>query len=244
MKIVIVGGVAGGASAAARLRRLDEKAQIVLFEKSGYISYANCGLPYYVGGVIQEESALTLQTPQSFGTRFREDVRIRHEVTAIHPERKTVTVRALDTGDVFEESYDKLVLSPGARPVVPNLPGIDGDHIYTLRNVEDTLRIRRFVEENQPESAVVIGGGFIGLEMAENLAGLGVDVTLVEKMDQVLSPFDADMASFIHARFKAAGVRLMLGRAVTGFEQTESGVKTHLDDGEPLESGWYCWQSV
>ena len=236
MKIVIVGGVAGGASAAARLRRLDEKAQIVLFEKSGYISYANCGLPYYVCGVIQHESALTLQTPQSFGTRFRVDVRIRHEVTAIHPERKTVTVRALDTGDVFEESYDKLVLSPGARPVVPSLPEIDGDHIYTLRNVEDTLRIRRFVEENQPESAVVIGGGFIGLEMAENLAGLGVDVTLVEKMDQVLSPFDADMASFIHARFKAAGVHLMLGRAVTGFEQTESGVKTHLDDGEPLES--------
>ena len=169
MKVVIVGGVAGGASAAARIRRLDEHAQIVIIERSGYMSYANCGLPYYVGGVIKEQEELTLQTPESFWDRFRIDVRVQQEATAINPTEKTVTVHALDSGKVYTETYDKLLLAPGAKPTVPVLSGVDSERVFTLRTVEDTLRIRRFVEDQKPKTAVLAGGGFIGLEMAENL---------------------------------------------------------------------------
>lgn len=234
MKVVVVGGVAGGASAAARLRRLNEQAEIVVFEKSGFVSYANCGLPYYVGGVIENDKALTLQTPASFKKRFNIDVRVRHEVLSIDKDAHTVTVKRLDDGEVFAEKYDKLVLSPGARPIVPPLPGIDGKNIFTLRTVEDTLTIRRHVEQAQPKSATVVGGGFIGLEMAENLAGMGVRVTIVEKAPQVLAPLDEDMASFVHAKFKQKGVQLMLNAGVTGFEQKEGCVLTQLDSEHPV----------
>lgn len=234
MKVVVVGGVAGGASAAARLRRLNEQAEIVVFEKSGFVSYANCGLPYYVGGVIENDKALTLQTPASFKNRFNIDVRVRHEVLSIDKDAHTVTVKRLDDGEVFAEKYDKLVLSPGARPIVPPLPGIDGKNIFTLRTVEDTLTIRRHVEQAQPKSATVVGGGFIGLEMAENLAEMGVRVTIVEKAPQVLAPLDEDMASFVHAKFKQKGVQLMLNAGVTGFEQKEGCVLTQLDGGQTV----------
>ena len=199
MKVVIVGGVAGGATAAARIRRLDEQAEIVVFERSGYISYANCGLPYYIGGVIEDPEELTLQTPESFFSRFRIRMKVRHEVTAIHPDRKTVAVKNLETGEAFEESYDKLLLSPGAKPVRPDLPGINSGKVFTLRTVEDTFRIKDHITKNNPRSAVMVGGGFIGLEVAENLRELGMDVTIVQLPRQLMSPFDSDMASFIHA---------------------------------------------
>ena len=218
MKVVIVGGVAGGASAAARIRRLDETAEIVVFERSGYVSYANCGLPYYIGGVIEDPGRLTLQTPESFKSRFGIDVRVRHEVTAIDRERKTVSVTDLETGRTFEERYDKLLLSPGARPIRPPMPGLDASRLFTLRTVEDTLTIRAFVEREKPRRAVLAGGGFIGLEVAENLRELGMEVTVVQLLDQLLTPLDKDMASFVHARFRSHGVRLMLNTAVRGFE--------------------------
>ena len=163
MKIVIVGGVAGGATAAARIRRLDEKAEIVIFERSGYISYANCGLPYYIGGVISDPEDLTLQTPEKFFARFHVDVRVRHEVTAIHPDEKTVLARNLETGEEFEEKYDKLILSPGAKPAQPRLPGVGLEKLFTLRTVEDTFRIKEYIDKNHPKSAILAGGGFIGL---------------------------------------------------------------------------------
>ena len=198
MKVVIV----GGASAAARIRRLDEHAQIIMIERSGYVSYANCGLPYYVGGVIKEQEELTLQTPESFWDRFRIDVRVRQEVTAINPTEKTVTVHALDSGKVYTETYDKLLLAPGAKPTVPALSGVSSERVFTLRTVEDTLRIRRFVEDQKPKTAVLAGGGFIGLEMAENLVEMGVSVTIVQRLKQLLAPLDADMASFVHAEMR------------------------------------------
>ena len=234
MKVLIVGGVAGGATAAARLRRLDENAEIIVFERGGYVSYANCGLPYYVGGTITDKKALTLQTPESFRARFAIDVRVKNEVVALHPERKAVTVRRVEDGSTYEETYDKLILSPGAKPIRPNLPGIDNDRVFTLRTVEDTLQMRAFVEEKQPRSAVVVGGGFIGLEMAENLVEMGVAVTLVEKLPQVMSPIDYDMACEVHAYLKQKGVNLCLGRGVAGFEPREGGLSTLLDEGGPI----------
>lgn len=236
MKVVIVGGVAGGATAAARIRRLDEQADIVIFERSGFVSYANCGLPYYIGGVITDQRELTLQTPESFFARFHIDVRVRHEVTAIHPENKTVSIKNLETGEQFEEHYDKLLLSPGARPTQPRLAGTEHERIFTLRTVEDTLRIRRFVEEKQPKSAVLAGGGFIGLEMAENLRELGVEVTIVQRADQVLPPMDYDMAAQIHTLLRSHGVHLKLGSAVAGFESSGEQVVTLLEGEQPLHS--------
>ena len=236
MKAVIVGGVAGGASAAARIRRLDEHAQIIMIERSGYVSYANCGLPYYVGGVIKEQEELTLQTPESFWDRFRIDVRVRQEVTAIDPEGKTVTVHTLDSGKFYTETYDKLILAPGAKPTVPALSGVDSERVFTLRTVEDTLRIRRFVEDQKPKTAVLAGGGFIGLEMAENLAEMGIAVTIVQRPKQLLAPLDADMASFIHARMRAHGVTLRLGETVEGFRQDGCEMATLLEGTEPLRS--------
>ena len=236
MKIVIVGGVAGGATAAARIRRLDEQAEIVVFERSGYISYANCGLPYYIGGVIENPEELTLQTPESFFSRFRVCMKVHHEVTAINRDRKTVTVRDLETGSVFEESYDKLLLSPGAKPVIPDIPGVDSNKLFTLRTVEDTFRIKAYVEQNKPKSAVMVGGGFIGLEMAENLRHLGMEVTIVQRPKQLMNPFDSDMASFIHSEVRKHGVKLMLGHTVEGFAEQDGGVNVLLKDFAPLHA--------
>ena len=236
MKVVIVGGVAGGATAAARIRRLDEQAEIVVFERSGYISYANCGLPYYIGDVITDPEELTLQTPESFFSRFRVDMKVRHEVTAIHPERKTVSVKNLETDEVFEESYDKLILSPGAKPTQPRLPGVGIDKLFTLRTVEGTFRIKEYINQNHPKSAVLAGGGFIGLELAENLRELGMDVTIVQRPKQLMNPFDADMASMIHSEMRKHGVKLALGYTVEGFEERNGGVDVLLKDNAPLHA--------
>ena len=236
MKVVIVGGVAGGATAAARIRRLDEQAEIVVFERSGYISYANCGLPYYIGGVIEDLEELTLQTPESFLRRFRIQMKVHHEVTAIHPDRKTVAVTNLETGASFEERYDKLLLSPGAKSVRPPLPGVNSDKIFTLRTVEDTLRIKDHVDQRKPRSAVLVGGGFIGVEVAENLRHAGIDVTLVELGRQLLSPFDADMAAFIHSEMRRHGVKLALGHMVKGFAERADGLDVLLENAAPLHA--------
>lgn len=224
MKVVIVGGVAGGATAAARIRRLDEQAQIVVFERSGYVSYANCGLPYYVGGVIADPAELTLQTPESFYMRFRVVMKVHHEVTAIHPDTKTVSVRNLETGETFEESYDKLILSPGAKPAQPRIPGVGIDKVFTLRTVEDTFRIKEYINAHHPRSAVLAGGGFIGLELAENLRELGMEVTIVQRPKQLMNPLDADMAAFLHNEVRKHGVRLALGHTVEGFAKRDDGV--------------------
>jgi len=236
MKVVIVGGVAAGATAAARIRRLDESAEIVVFERSGYVSYANCGLPYYIGDIITDPAELTLQTPESFFTRFRINMKVRHEVTAIHPERKTVSVKNLETGEEFEESYDKLILSPGAKPAQPRLPGVGLDKLFTLRTVEDTLRIKEYIKKNKPGSAVLAGGGFISLELAENLRTLGMDVTIVQRPKQLMNPFDADMAAFIHSEARKHGLKLALGFTVEGFEEKDGGVDVLLKDNAPLHS--------
>ncbi|MBQ9952441.1 MAG: FAD-dependent oxidoreductase [Clostridia bacterium] len=236
MKVVIVGGVAGGATAAARIRRLNEQAEIVVFERSGYVSYANCGLPYYIGGVIENPSALTLQTPGSFRSRFCVDMRVRHEVTAINRSRKTVSVTNLETGESFEESYDKLILSPGAKPTQPKVPGTGIDKVFTLRTVEDTFRIREYIDNHQPRSAVLAGGGFISLELAENLRELGMDVTIVQRPKQLMNPFDSDMAAFIHAEMRKHGVKLALGHTVEGFVEKDGGVDVLLKDEPALHA--------
>lgn len=236
MKVVIIGGVAGGATAAARIRRLDEQAEIIVFERSGYISYANCGLPYYIGDVIDNPKELTLQTPESFYSRFRVDARVNHEVTAIHPKRKIVSVKNLKTGETFEESYDKLILSPGAKPTQPRLPGVGMDKLFTLRTVEDTLRIKAYINQNHPQSVILAGGGFIGIELAENLRKLGMDVTIVQRPKQLMNPFDSDMAAFIHNEVRKYGIRLELGYTVEGFEEKDGGVDVLLKDRAPLHA--------
>lgn len=234
-KVLIVGGVAGGASAAARLRRLDEHAEIILFERGGHVSFANCGLPYYIGGVIEDRDRLLVQTPEALRRRFRIDVRTQSEVIAVHPERRTVTVRSRDRGE-YEERYDALVLSPGARPVRPPIPGIDDvPHLYTLRNLADTDRIRARATDPSVRRAVVVGGGFIGVEMAENLRRLGLDVTLVEAAPQVLAPLDPEMARMVERELAGHGVRLRVGRTVAAFESGPAGgAVIVLDGGEKL----------
>ncbi|MDD5893502.1 MAG: FAD-dependent oxidoreductase [Coriobacteriaceae bacterium] len=234
MKVVIIGGVAGGASAAARLRRLDERAEIIVFERSGFVSYANCGLPYYIGGTIAEKRELTLQTPESFWNRFRIRVKTKHEVLAIDPAAKTVTVKDLSTGKAFTESYDKLVLSPGAMPTRPPLPGIDSEKIFSLRTVEDTLRIHDYVRREKPQSAVLVGGGYIGIEVAENLRELGLDVTIVQRPKQLMNTLDYDMATFVHAKLREKGIRLELGRSVSGFEERDGQILALIDGQDPL----------
>ena len=236
MKVVIVGGVAGGATAAARIRRLDEHAEIIVFERSGYISYANCGLPYYIGEVITDSEDLTLQTPESFYSRFRVNMKVKHEVTAIHPDRKTVSVKNLNTGEEFEESYDKLILSPGAKPTQPRVPGVGLNKLFTLRTVEDTFRIKEYIEQYQPKSVVLAGGGFISLELAENLRELGLDVTIVQRPKQLMNPFDSDMAVFIHNEMRKHGVKLALGHTVEGFEEKDGGINVLLKDEAPLHA--------
>ena len=234
MKIVIVGGVAGGATTAARLRRLDEQAEIVVFERSGFISYANCGLPYYIGDVITDSDQLTLQTPESFHSRFQVSMKVHHEVTALHPEKHMVSVKNLETGEEFQETYDKLILSPGAKPTKPRLPGTDMEKLFTLRTVEDTLRIKDYIQKSHPKSAILAGGGFIGLELAENLRELGMEVTIVQRPKQLMNPFDSDMAAFIHNEMRKHGVKLALGHTVEGFQETQDGVQVLLKEEEPL----------
>lgn len=236
MKVVIVGGVAGGATAAARIRRLNEEAEVVVFERSGYISYANCGLPYYIGDVITDSEELTLQTPESFFSRFHVDMKVRHEVLSIHPKRKTVSVRNLETGEEFEEHYDKLLLSPGARPVQPEIPGVGMENLFTLRTVEDTMRIKAYIETHQPKSVVLAGGGFIGLELAENLRESGMEVTIVQRAKQLMNPFDPDMASFIHSEMRRHGVTLALGHTVEGFVEKEGGIDVLLKGENPIHA--------
>ncbi len=212
MKVVIVGGVAGGASAAARLRRLDEQAEIVVLERGPYISYANCGLPYYIGGDISEKSALTLQTPESFYSRFRIDVRVNSEVTAIDRANRQVTVQCGET--VYQERYDKLILSPGAKPILPPIPGVDSERVFTLRTIPDTEKIRAFIETHQPKTAVVVGGGYIGAEMAENLSQAGLSVTIVELSDHVIGPLDFDIACEVRSYLEHKGIRVLLNTGV------------------------------
>ncbi|MGN1164967.1 MAG: CoA-disulfide reductase [Lachnospiraceae bacterium] len=234
MKVIIVGGVAGGASAAARIRRLDENAEITVFEKSGYISYANCGLPYYIGDVITDREELTLQTPESFWSRFRILVRVNCEVTEINPEEKRVSVKNLLTGEKWSETYDKLLLSPGAKPVRPDLMGIDSDRLFTLRTVEDTLRIHDYIAQKNAKSAVIVGGGYIGIEVAENLKERGLDVTIVQRPAQLMNTLDYDMATFVHTKLRAEGVELKLKSNVTGFRDVNDGIATILEDGQEL----------
>ena len=236
MKVVIVGGVAGGASAAARLRRLEEKAQIILLEQGEYISYANCGLPYYVGGEITDKEALTLQTPESFRARFRVDVRVRSRAQAIDMVGRTVTIRNLETGEEYTEGYDKLILSPGAEPLRPPLPGVEDPRVFTLRSIPDTYRIRDYVTGARPKSAVVVGGGFIGLEMAENLQRAGLEVSVVEKADHLVAALDYDMACEVHRYARSHGIALYLNRGVTGFTPEEDGLAVGLDDGGCLRA--------
>ena len=219
MKVVIVGGVAGGATAAARIRRLDENSEIIIFERSGYVSYANCGLPYYIGGEISDKEDLFLQTPEGFWSRFKIDVRTLHEVTKINRDRKTVTVLDKMSGKVFEESYDKLILSPGAKPVMPDFCKGNCSNIFTLRTVEDTLKIREFTDIYPIKTAVIIGGGFIGLEMAENLKNRGIDVTVIQKGDHLLNTVDSDIASFIHTNLRTKGINILLNANVKSIEK-------------------------
>ena len=235
MKIIIIGGVAGGAPAAARIRRLDENAEIIIFERSGYISYANCGLPYYIGGVIKDKEDLTLQTPEGFYRRFRIKAKVNHEVTDIDAKNKTVSVIDLKTGASFTESYDKLILSPGARPILPDFY-TENVRMFTLRTVEDTLKIREFIEQEQPKTAVVIGGGFIGLEMAENLAELGIKTTIVQRDNHLLPTVDCDMASFIHASFRYHGVELLLNSSASKMSIADNKVLLELTDGGQISA--------
>ncbi|MBM6921272.1 FAD-dependent oxidoreductase [Phocea massiliensis] len=231
MKVVIIGGVAGGASAAARLRRLDEQAEIILLERGEYISFANCGLPYYIGGVIKEKSALTLQTPQQFYNRFRIDVRIKNEALSIDPIRHIVTIRRSDDGSTYEESYDKLILSPGAAPIRPAIPGIDDEAVFTLRNIPDTMKIDTFIHEREPKSAVVVGGGYIGVEMAENLSHAGIDTTIVELSDHLIAPLDFDMAADVHNYLAQKGVSVILNNGVTAIERENGRLNVKLQNG-------------
>ncbi len=236
MKYIIIGAVAGGASAAARLRRNDEHAEIVIFEKGEYISYANCGLPYYIGNVITNRNALFVQTAASFNKRFNIDVRTLTEVTAINRTTKTVAALNQTSSEQYEESYDKLILSPGAEPVRPPLPGISSKGIFTLRNVADTDYIKAYVQQELVKKAVVIGAGFIGLEMAENLHSLGLDVSIIEMADQVLTPVDFPIAAILQQHIRSKGVHLHLSTAVSGFEQTESGLQVLLSNNNVLEA--------
>ena len=236
MKVLIIGGVAGGASAAARLRRLDEDSEIILIEKGEYISFANCGLPYYIGEVIKEKEKLVVQTPAKMKERFNIDVRVLSEALSIDTEGKTVEILDMVQNKMYRESYDKLILSPGAQPIKPKLPGIDSDKIFTLRNIPDTYRIKDYIDENRPEHAVIVGAGFIGLEVAENLHKKGINVSVVELADHVIGPLDFEMAAIVHNHLSSKGVGLYLKQAVEGFEETASGIIVKLSNGKQLKT--------
>ena len=233
-KVLIVGGVAGGASAAARLRRIDEKAEIIMFEKGSYISFANCGLPYYIGGAIKERKNLLVQTAEAMKARFNIDVRELSEVIKIDRQRKAVGVRSIKDGSIYEESYDVLVLSPGAFPIKPPIPGIDSPNIYTLRDIPDTDSIKTFLDEKKPQNAVVVGGGFIGLEMAENLHSAGLKVDIVEALDQVMAPLDYEMAAIVHNHIRSKGCGLHLKDGVKAFEPEGNRTAVVLQSGKRI----------
>lgn len=236
VKYIIIGAVAGGATAAARLRRLDEKAEIVIFEKGQHISYANCGLPYYIGDVIKDRNKLFVQTASAFATRFNIDVRANTEVTGINTAAKTVTATDLKTGEQYTERYDKLVLSPGARPIRPALPGIGNEGIFTVRNVADTDYIKEYLSKSDARRAVIIGAGFIGLEMAENLHALGLDVSVVEMGPQIMAPLDLPIAAMAQKHLREQGINLLLNTVVTGFLKNEADLTVLLKDGRILEA--------
>lgn len=231
MKTIIIGGVAGGASAAARLRRLDEKAEIILLERGEFVSFANCGLPYYIGGEITDQRNLTLQTPQSFKSRFNIDVRVWNEALAIDPEQKVVKIVDHTSGREYIESYDKLILSPGAEPIRPAIPGMDHKKVFTLRNIPDTIKIKDYIDKNHPRSAAIIGGGYIGVEMAENLCKAGLEVTIIEMADHLIAPLDFDMAADVHRYIKSKGVKLCLNNGVTALEDRNGKLQLHLENG-------------
>lgn len=231
MKTIIVGGVAGGASAAARLRRLDEKAEIIMLERGEHISFANCGLPYYIGEKITDKSALTLQTPESFNARFNIDVRNFSEAIDIDRDAKTVTVKNVLTGEVYAEGYDKLILSTGAEPVKPPISGVDSDKVFTLRNIPDTLAIKDYIDKKLPKTAIVTGGGYIGIEMAENLSEAGLEVIIVELADHVIAPLDFDMAADVHSYIRSKGIRLLLNNGVKEIIDTKGGLSVVLQSG-------------
>ena len=235
MKHIIIGGVAGGATAAARIRRADESCEIILLEKGKYISYANCGLPYYIGGVISERERLFLQTPESFGRRFNVDVRVENEAVAIDTANKTVTIRKTN-GEEYIENFDKLLLSPGASPISPKIKGIDLEGIFTLRNVADTDAIKSYITTHDVNNAVVVGAGFIGLEMAENLYHTGANVSIVEKLDQVMPPIDFSMAALVHEHLIQKGVSLYLEKSVEEFEKKDNRIEVKLSSGESLSA--------
>ena len=234
MRYLIVGGVAGGATVAARLRRLDEQAEIILFERGEFVSYANCGLPYYIGGTITDRSDLFVQTKAGFTKRFCVDVRVRHEVLSIDSAQKLVRVVDLLSGKEYDERYDKLVLSPGAEPLRPAIEGIDSDKIFTLRSVPDTDKIKTYIQRRKVKRAVIVGGGFIGLEMAENLYMAGAEVFIVEMADQVMAPVDYSMAAIVHQHLLSKGIHLMLGNGVTRFEDRDEELCVSLSDGKQL----------
>lgn len=221
MRTVIIGGVAGGASAAARLRRLREQDEIIILERGDFISFANCGLPYFIGGEIKDKRMLTLQTPQSFKARFNIDVRVRNEAVGINPDKHIVIVHNLDNNTEYELSYDKLILSPGAKPIKPLIEGTDLPHVFTLRNIPDTMHIKDYINESKPQKAVVVGGGYIGVEMAENLANAGLEVSIVELSNHLIAPLDADMAAYVHRYFRDKGISLYLGNGVTKITEKE-----------------------
>lgn len=236
MKIIIIGGVAGGATAAARLRRLDEEAEIVIFEKDEYVSYANCGLPYHIGGTIKERDELFLQTPGGFKSRFDIDVRVKSEVISIDPERKTVTVKDLETATQYEENYDKLVISTGAKPIKPPINGIEGENIFSLRNVPDMDRIKSAIATRKATSAVIVGAGFIGLEMAENLKEVGLSVTVVEQADQVMGVVDYPMAAMVHQYLRTRKINLLLKEKITAFESKRDRTVVHMESKKIIEA--------
>jgi NADPH-dependent 2,4-dienoyl-CoA reductase/sulfur reductase-like enzyme/rhodanese-related sulfurtransferase len=236
-RYLIVGGVAGGATAAARLRRLDEKAEIIVFERGGYVSFANCGLPYYIGRVIPDRRRLFVQTPQGFRNRFNIDVRVNAEVTGINRTDRTVNVKNLSNGEAYREKYDRLILAPGAEPLRPTIPGINSDGIFTLRNISDTDRIYAFLNDKKPKSAVIVGGGSIGLEMAENILNLGIQVTIVEMADQVLAFLDYEMAAEVHQHIRVKGVELLLKDGVKSFDIKNNMITTRLSSGRDITSG-------
>lgn len=234
MKILIIGGVAGGATAAARLRRMDEKAEIVLFERGEYVSYANCGLPYYIGGTIGERDRLFVQTAEGFVNRFNIDIRVKSEVTQIDTNSKKVTVHNHTDDSKYTESYDKLIISTGAEPIKPPLPGIDDKRIFSLRNVPDMDRIKKYIDTHNPGRAVVIGGGFIGLEMVENLHDAGLEVCVIERGDQVMTPIDFPMAAHVHQHLKSKHVDLYLNENVTGFKPSDNEISVNMESGKSI----------
>ncbi|MEG2720410.1 MAG: FAD-dependent oxidoreductase, partial [Oscillospiraceae bacterium] len=232
MKVIIIGGVAGGASAAARLRRLDEKAEIIILERGGFISFANCGLPYYIGDEITDKSLLTLQTPQSFKARFNIDVRIKNEAVEINPNSNTVTVKKLLDGSTYSESYDKLILSPGAEPIKPANLDMTSKKVFTLRNIPDTMKIKDYINEKSPKSAMVVGGGYIGVEMAENLRKLNINITIVELSDHLIAPLDFDMAADVQKYLQECGIGVILNNGVKSISDDGTQLNVTLQNGE------------